>query len=539
MKKIICLLITVALLVPATAFADASFSDLPAGHWAYAYVNKLVNDKTVNGYEDGTFKPDAKVTRAEFVKMIGKSAETAANDFTDVPKDHWGYDYIMSSGMDVEGTAFRPDDLMTRNDVAALVWKRAGSVAGLKAAPNVTDGFTNKDAAAWVYTYGIMNGDDGINLRPADGITRAEAAAIICRSREVSESTAQVNFIDKISEDTLQTIFDSSHLFDSKYSADAKITNGELARAGIRFIFNEYTPSFGSFVTKSLFDSEYAREMYILGAKVLGKEYVSEEYTSKNATVKDAIAYFAYGCSQKTLRAINYGGKDSYYPDITDTDLTENENMALTFAYNEGVTIYANAKINPYNEITHKEMAVLLIQFDNLVGINNSHYVSDRADTRVQSMLRTGVDGYPSNKADFGFIIEDIPNKVYEAPFVNNSGKPVNCYKFVMDYSSIFADYAKNLCAVAFAKTGSSVSITFNPSMIYKADLGYTIRAKITVLNSEIGVSLKDIIPPADGVNADIMLNIGDYVYCDFNTGIEVTDIVIPTAYTTITQVIE
>ena len=55
-----------------TVSAARDFYDLPSSHWAYANVQTLVADGTINGYEDGSFQPDAKVTRAEFVKMIAK-----------------------------------------------------------------------------------------------------------------------------------------------------------------------------------------------------------------------------------------------------------------------------------------------------------------------------------------------------------------------------------------------------------------------------------------------------------------------------------
>ena len=140
MKKFLCLILAAAALLPTCVLADTGFTDLDSSHWSYGYVSRLVEDKTVNGYEDGSFKPDGLVTRAEFVKMIGKSSERAASDFRDVPSSHWAYEYIMQSGMNIApGEAFRPDDIMTRNDVAALVWKRAGGKAGIKSAPNTTD----------------------------------------------------------------------------------------------------------------------------------------------------------------------------------------------------------------------------------------------------------------------------------------------------------------------------------------------------------------------------------------------------------------
>ena len=50
------------------AFA-VSFSDLD-GHWGKSYIDVLVNDGTINGYDDGTFRPDKEITRTETVKLV-------------------------------------------------------------------------------------------------------------------------------------------------------------------------------------------------------------------------------------------------------------------------------------------------------------------------------------------------------------------------------------------------------------------------------------------------------------------------------------
>ncbi|MBQ1211095.1 MAG: S-layer homology domain-containing protein, partial [Clostridia bacterium] len=76
MKKVLVLLLS-ALMVFSTCAISVSamtFTDLNESHWAYANVQTLVNDGTVKGYEDGSFKPEGTVTRAEFVKMLGTSS---------------------------------------------------------------------------------------------------------------------------------------------------------------------------------------------------------------------------------------------------------------------------------------------------------------------------------------------------------------------------------------------------------------------------------------------------------------------------------
>lgn len=72
MKRYVALLLVVCVIVGLVcqiAFAK-DFSDMPSSHWAYQYIDKLSNDGVINGYEDGSFRPDKEVTRAEFFKLV-------------------------------------------------------------------------------------------------------------------------------------------------------------------------------------------------------------------------------------------------------------------------------------------------------------------------------------------------------------------------------------------------------------------------------------------------------------------------------------
>ncbi|WP_150266918.1 chitobiase/beta-hexosaminidase C-terminal domain-containing protein [Paenibacillus tepidiphilus] len=79
----------------------AKQSDLK-GHWSEAYVNALTAAGYIQGFPDGTFKPNAPITRAQAVVLINRIAGTkklpaAAARFTDVPASHWAFKDIMSA----------------------------------------------------------------------------------------------------------------------------------------------------------------------------------------------------------------------------------------------------------------------------------------------------------------------------------------------------------------------------------------------------------------------------------------------------------
>ena len=48
----------------------SSFSDIASEHWAFNYVNELTTKGVINGYPDGTFRPDGTISKAEFIKLV-------------------------------------------------------------------------------------------------------------------------------------------------------------------------------------------------------------------------------------------------------------------------------------------------------------------------------------------------------------------------------------------------------------------------------------------------------------------------------------
>jgi hypothetical protein len=90
--------------------APTSFGDVTAAHWAYRFINSAVANGWIQGYEDGTFRPDIHMTRAEAVtitnRMLGRQADRQFIDaniellpFTDVLRTHWAFYDIMEAAL--------------------------------------------------------------------------------------------------------------------------------------------------------------------------------------------------------------------------------------------------------------------------------------------------------------------------------------------------------------------------------------------------------------------------------------------------------
>jgi len=106
------------------------FRDVTPGSWAYGYIETAVAHGVISGYPDGTFRPVAYVTRAELAKMVSVARSWFMDSpydgsFTDASPGDWFYQYAMmmhSAGvMDgySDGT-FRPNAPATRAQVAKI-----------------------------------------------------------------------------------------------------------------------------------------------------------------------------------------------------------------------------------------------------------------------------------------------------------------------------------------------------------------------------------------------------------------------------------
>ncbi len=178
---------------PTSISGSASFADL-IGHWAAAFVEALVNKGAISGFPDGTFGPDAPITRAQYAAVVAKTFQLPARNnfskFTDIKPDFWAASAIIKaaemgfiSGFP-DGT-FRPGQNLTK--IQAIV----SIVNGLKLSggnPNVLSVYrdraqipsyaTNAIAAATQKLL-IINYPQTEKLEPLRDITRAEVATLI------------------------------------------------------------------------------------------------------------------------------------------------------------------------------------------------------------------------------------------------------------------------------------------------------------------------------------------------------------------------
>ncbi|MFB5679163.1 S-layer homology domain-containing protein [Paenibacillus terreus] len=196
------------------ASAAAAFRDIPAGHWAKASIDAAVNNGYLKGYSDGTFRPNAPVTRAEFAAILSRVSSNEAaqgkGSFADLA-GNWSeaeVDKAIGMGFISPGdypNGFKPSTSLTRREMAK--WMASGLATAQEdfqtALSDTQDtlvpvaeyykGGLNKADYPYVSVAlgtGLMTGYEDGTFGLAKTTTRAEVAAILERYEGVQKKKA-------------------------------------------------------------------------------------------------------------------------------------------------------------------------------------------------------------------------------------------------------------------------------------------------------------------------------------------------------------
>lgn len=174
----------------------AGFKDVPSDFWAGAYIGELSRRNILGGFEDGTFRPNEPITRAQFASLLGKAfgkpKERQGLAFRDVPANYWAksaIDEAIQTGFmsGYSNKVFQP------NQQIPLYQLQVALASGLKLQPQTPPAQTlakfedanqlpkwaqGKTAAA--IESGLVTGfPSAQQLTPNRVATRADAAALL------------------------------------------------------------------------------------------------------------------------------------------------------------------------------------------------------------------------------------------------------------------------------------------------------------------------------------------------------------------------
>ena len=220
MRRLTSLLLAITLVFctafPAFAADAAQFTDIDR-HWAKPYITQVVADGLMNGIDDTTFAPNAPMTRAMFVTVLGRFANIDKKSwkpdydgvlFRDIQTDKYYAPYLnwaARTGI-TQGSGngnFNPDGLITREQMLTMLQRFAKVTGKSFESPILGDEnyqpptFTDadkisswaKDAVAELRDCGIVQGianDNGsLRFAPQNNASRAEAATIFSRMQGV------------------------------------------------------------------------------------------------------------------------------------------------------------------------------------------------------------------------------------------------------------------------------------------------------------------------------------------------------------------
>ena len=149
-----------------------TFNDVAKDCWAANYIGYMQQFGIVTGYEDGSFRPDAPVTRAEFAAIASRFEKLTqgSKSFTDVPDTHWAVRYINFAATrgwvtGYEDGTFKPEHSITRAEVAAVTCRlleRSADQTYIRSHIGELRTFADVTESHWAYWYAMeaANGHD-------------------------------------------------------------------------------------------------------------------------------------------------------------------------------------------------------------------------------------------------------------------------------------------------------------------------------------------------------------------------------------------
>ncbi len=159
------------------------------GHWASSSISQLVALGAINGYPDGSFRPEKTISRAEFAAVLVKAFnlnQQSSATFKDTV-NHWARNHIaaaVASGVanGYNADTFGPDDPVTREQMAVMIVRAAG-IAGAAEEPGFNDSADisvwAREAIAAMTQKGLMQGYSDNTIQPLKYAKRGEAVTLI------------------------------------------------------------------------------------------------------------------------------------------------------------------------------------------------------------------------------------------------------------------------------------------------------------------------------------------------------------------------
>lgn len=201
MRKVLGVTLCVLVLFSSIPTFSTDVSDIE-DHWGKTFIDELIKKGAVSGYPDGTFKPNATITRAEFTVMLLKAQDIEPADGMGA---HWGSGWkqaAVNKGILMMDEFSDLDQNITRGEIALMVTRSIGESpfkdARMMDIKDTNDvGTELKSAIYSVFDYGIVSGYSDKTFRHNQSATRAEAATMAIRTIQADKRSDNPRVFNK------------------------------------------------------------------------------------------------------------------------------------------------------------------------------------------------------------------------------------------------------------------------------------------------------------------------------------------------------
>lgn len=194
LQRVLSCLLLCALLAGTAGTPASALSDVPEDFWAKEDIDRCVALRYFYPEADGSFGVGKEMTRSEFIVVLCRSlgwkpTSPARTVYEDVSEKEWYAGAVETAyhqgAITSQDGSFRPDDLITRSEAAAMLVRALGygSLAGLIQDMSLPfrDVKANNGYIVMAYGLGLMDGTSVAAFSPGGHVTREQAAAILMR----------------------------------------------------------------------------------------------------------------------------------------------------------------------------------------------------------------------------------------------------------------------------------------------------------------------------------------------------------------------
>ncbi|WP_456277577.1 S-layer homology domain-containing protein [Bacillus sp. AK128] len=360
----------------AASAAEVNFSDVTADHMYFNEITALAGLNVIKGYEDGEFKPERNITRAQVTVMVYRALKdqlevpSDLTSFNDLPADATQELKVAAAALKAEGiikgsengTKLRPSDSLNRQEMATILVR----AFGLEAKPGVEVNFSDIDQADAAHRENILilaqneittGKDNGTWFDNHGLVSRQHLAVFAYRALGLVEVAPEVSSVSAITAKSLKVSFNKAvagedATFEVKKGA-VKVNTSDVS-------WNEDKTEATIVLAGKLTKGEYTvnvtglTDEALTGAVTVEDEKVAKiEVLSSEAPLVDSVG----GDTDIDDLQVGYRVLNQYGEDITKTtSLTTSSNNVSVNPATGIVTIEGN-----YNTTTNKLATFTLI----------------------------------------------------------------------------------------------------------------------------------------------------------------------------------